>query len=110
MLDEVYERILYIDIMIGFLKKIKKKWKDFKIIIFLVMFDVEMFRDFFNINIISDYSKDIVVILLVKGRSYFVDIYYVLSFVFDYLKVIVDIVMGIYKEEFYGDIFAFVIG
>lgn len=74
------------------------------------MFDVEMFRDFFNINIINDRNKDIVVILLVKGRFYFVDVYYILSFVFDYLKVIIDIVMGIYKEEFYGDIFAFVIG
>lgn len=110
MLDEVYERMFYIDIMIGFLKKIKKKWKDFRIIIFFVTFDVEMFRDFFNINIINDRNKDIVVILLVKGRFYFVDVYYILSFVFDYLKVIIDIVMGIYKEEFYGDIFAFVIG
>lgn len=110
MLDEVYERTFYIDIMIGFLKKIKKKRKDFRIIIFFVTFDVEMFRDFFNINIINDRNKDIVVILLVKGRFYFVDVYYILSFVFDYLKVIIDIVMGIYKEEFYGDIFAFVIG
>lgn len=67
MLDEVYERMLYIDIMIGLLKKIKKKWKDLRIIVFFVIFDVEMFRDFFNINIIKDCSKDIVVILLVKG-------------------------------------------
>lgn len=97
MLDEVYEWILYIDIMIGLLKKIKKKCKDLWIIVFFVIFDVEMFRDFFNINIISDRNKDIVVILFVKGWFYFVDIYYIFSFVFDYFKIIVDIVIGIYK-------------
>jgi len=110
MLDEAHERTLHTDIMIGLLKKIKKKRKDLRIIISSATLDAEMFRDFFNTNITSDRSKDTAAILSVKGRSYPVDIHYTLSPVPDYLKATVDTVMGIHKEEPHGDILAFVTG
>lgn len=91
MLDEAHERTLHTDIMIGLLKKIKKKRKDLRIIISSATLDAEMFRDFFNTNITSDRSKDTAAILSVKGRSYPVDIHYTLSPVPDYLKATVEI-------------------
>ena len=110
MLDEAHERTLHTDIMIGLLKKIKKKRKDLRIIVSSATLDAEMFKDFFNTNITSDASKDTAAILSVKGRSYPVDIHYTLSPVADYIKTTVDTVMGIHKEESYGDILAFVTG
>ena len=110
MLDEAHERTLHTDIMIGLLKKIKKKRKDLRIIVSSATLDAEMFKDFFNSNITNDKSKDTAAILSVKGRSYPVDIHYTLSPVPDYLKTTVDSVMGIHKEEPHGDILAFVTG
>lgn len=110
MLDEAHERTLHTDIMIGLLKKIKKKRKDLRIIVSSATLDAEMFKDFFNANITSDISKDTAAILSVKGRSYPVDIHYTLSPVADYIKTTVETVMGIHKEESHGDILAFVTG
>lgn len=110
MLDEAHERTLHTDIMIGLLKKIKKKRKDLRIIVSSATLDAEMFKDFFNSNITNDKSKDTAAILSVKGRSYPGDIHYTLSPVPDYLKTTVDTVMGIHKEEPHGDILAFVTG
>ncbi|XP_068707056.1 probable ATP-dependent RNA helicase DHX35 [Montipora foliosa] len=110
MLDEAHERTLHTDIMIGLLKKIKKKRKDLRIIVSSATLDAEMFRDFFNTNITSDRNKDTAAILSVKGRSYPVDIHYTLSPVPDYLKTTVDTVMGIHKQESQGDILAFLTG
>lgn len=110
MLDEAHERTLHTDIMIGLLKKIKKKRKDLRIIVSSATLDAEMFRDFFNTNITKDRSKDTAAILSVKGRSYPTEIHYTLSPVPDYLKATVDTVMGIHKEEAHGDILAFVTG
>lgn len=110
MLDEAHERTLHTDIMIGLLKKIKKKRKDLRIIVSSATLDAEMFKEFFNTNITSDRSKDTAVILSVKGRSYPVDIHYTLSPVPDYLKSTVDTVMGIHREEPHGDILAFLTG
>lgn len=110
MLDEAHERTLHTDIMIGLLKKIKKKRKDLRIIVSSATLDAEMFKEFFNSNITNDRTKDTAAILSVKGRSYPVDIHYTLSPVPDYLKTTIDTVMGIHKEEPHGDILAFVTG
>lgn len=110
MLDEAHERTLHTDIMIGLLKKIKKKRKDLRIIVSSATLDAEMFKDFFNSNITNDKSKDTAAILSVKGRSYPGDIHYTLSPIPDYLKTTVDTVVGIHKEEPHGDILAFVTG
>ena len=110
MLDEAHERTLHTDIMIGLLKKIKKKRKDLRIIVSSATLDAEMFRDFFNTNITNDSSKDNAAILSVKGTSYPVDIHFTLSPVADYLKATIDTVMGIHKEGGPGDVLAFVTG
>ncbi|KAK3753320.1 hypothetical protein QZH41_015258 [Actinostola sp. cb2023] len=124
MIDEAHERTLYTDIILGLLKKIKKKRKDLKVIIssatldaecfnyFTLFgeFDVRMFKDFFDTNITTDPSKDTAAVLSVEGRSFPVDIHYTLSPVADYVKSTVDTVMGIHLQEGPGDILAFLTG
>ncbi|CAB3982885.1 probable ATP-dependent RNA helicase DHX35 [Paramuricea clavata] len=110
MLDEVHERTLYTDVILGLLKKIQKKRHDLKLIVASATMDAEMFRDFFNTNITKDKSKDTAAILSVEGRTFPTDIYYVLSPVPDYIKASVDAVIGIHLEEGPGDILVFLTG
>ncbi|XP_031562645.1 probable ATP-dependent RNA helicase DHX35 isoform X2 [Actinia tenebrosa] len=110
MIDEAHERTLYTDIILGLLKKIKKKRKDLKIIVSSATLDAEMFKKYFNTNITSDKSKDTAAVLSVEGRSYPVDIHYTLSPVPDYVKATVDTVMGIHLEQGPGDILVFLTG
>ena len=48
MLDEVHERTVQIDIIMGLLKKILKKRNDLRLIISSATVDAEYIRDFFN--------------------------------------------------------------
>ena len=50
MLDEVHERTVQIDIIMGLLKKILKKRNDLRLIISSATVDAEYIRDFFNNN------------------------------------------------------------
>ena len=50
MLDEVHERTVQIDIIMGLLKKVLKKRADLRIIISSATVDAEYIRDFFNNN------------------------------------------------------------
>ncbi|XP_046842076.1 probable ATP-dependent RNA helicase DHX35 isoform X1 [Xenia sp. Carnegie-2017] len=110
MLDEVHERTLYTDVILGLLKKIQKKRKDLKLIVTSATMDAEMFRDFFNTNISKDKSKDTAAILSVEGRTFPTEIYYVLSPVADYIKASVDAVIGIHLEQEPGDVLVFLTG
>ena len=50
MLDEVHERTVQIDIIMGLLKKILKKRNDLRLIISSATVDAEYIRDFFKNN------------------------------------------------------------
>ena len=50
MLDEVHERTVQIDIIMGLLKKVLKKRADLRIIVSSATVDAEYIRDFFNNN------------------------------------------------------------
>lgn len=50
MVDEVYERSIVIDIFLGFFKKIIKWCFDLCIVVVLVMMDIKVFYDFFDIS------------------------------------------------------------
>ena len=53
MLDEVHERTVQIDVIMGLLKKILKKRNDLRLIISSATVDAEYIRDFFN----NDYNE-----------------------------------------------------
>ncbi|XP_046629078.1 probable ATP-dependent RNA helicase DHX35 [Neodiprion virginianus] len=70
MLDEVHERTLLTDIVMGLLKKIIRKRRSLKVIVSSATVDAEQLRDFFNTNTSKDTSKDSATIISVEGRLY----------------------------------------
>ncbi|XP_008551544.1 probable ATP-dependent RNA helicase DHX35 isoform X1 [Microplitis demolitor] len=109
-LDEVHERTLLTDIIMGLLKKIIRKRKDLKLIVSSATVDAEELRDYFNLNASKDSTKNTAVILSVEGRLYPVDIFYVKEPVPDYVKAVVETALKIHEAEDPGDILAFLTG
>ncbi|KAG8226223.1 hypothetical protein J437_LFUL006325 [Ladona fulva] len=108
MLDEVHERTLNTDILMGLLKKILKKNKRLKLIVSSATVDAEFLKSFFNYNSGKDVKEDTATIMSVEGRQYPVDIHYIK--VPDYVQGVVDTVMKIHLTEPRGDVLAFLTG
>lgn len=109
-LDEVHERTLLTDIIMGLMKKILQKRRSLKLIVASATVDAEQLRDFFNLNSSNDSSKDSSVIISVQGRLYPVEVFYVKEPVPDYVKATVDTAMKIHESEPNGDILIFLTG
>ncbi|XP_012286028.1 probable ATP-dependent RNA helicase DHX35 isoform X2 [Orussus abietinus] len=109
-LDEVHERTLLTDIIMGLLKKILRKRRSLKVIVSSATVDAEELRDFFNTNTTKDATKDTATILSVEGRLFPVDIFYVQDPVADYVNAVVDTTLKIHENEEEGDILAFLTG
>lgn len=71
MIDDCHERSLYTDIILGLLKKIRRKRKDLKIIISSATIESSMFQRFFDEG--EEFKATVVE---VEGRMYPVEIYY----------------------------------
>ncbi|XP_034189179.2 putative ATP-dependent RNA helicase DHX35 isoform X1 [Osmia lignaria lignaria] len=108
--DEVHERTLLTDIIMGLLKKIIRKRKRLRIVVCSATVDAEQLRDFFNTNTTKDSTKDTAIILTVEGRLYPVDIFYVKEPVANYVTSVVDTALKIHETEESGDILAFLTG
>lgn len=81
-IDEVYERMVYIDILLVLIKDFIRVRLELKFIILLVIFNVEKFSGYF----------DGVFIFNVFGRVYFVEVYYIEKFEVNYVEVSIVIV------------------
>ncbi|CAL8142751.1 unnamed protein product [Orchesella dallaii] len=113
MLDEVHERTVNSDILMGLLRKILKKRKNLKLIISSATMDAEEIQRFFNLRdkkSSKSSSDDTSVILSVSGRSYPIEICYAVDPVPDYVKDAVKTVMKIHETEGKGDILVFLTG
>ncbi|KAL1124315.1 hypothetical protein AAG570_002083, partial [Ranatra chinensis] len=110
MLDEVHERTLSTDILMGLLKKILKKRRSLKLIIASATMDAESLRDFFRNQDGIGKDKNTATIMSVEGRLYPVDIFYLREPVADYVKGVVETVVKIDEREAPGDILAFLTG
>ncbi|XP_017892913.1 probable ATP-dependent RNA helicase DHX35 isoform X2 [Ceratina calcarata] len=108
--DEVHERTLLTDIIMGLMKKIIRKRKSLRIVVCSATVDAEQLRDFFNTNVTKDSAKDTATILTVEGRLYPVDIFYVQEPVANYVNSVVDTVLKIHEKGEPGDILAFLTG
>ncbi|XP_033221828.1 probable ATP-dependent RNA helicase DHX35 isoform X2 [Belonocnema kinseyi] len=109
-LDEVHERTMLSDILMGLLKKILRKRKCMKVIVSSATVDAEELQNFLNLNTSSDSTKDTSTILSVEGRLYPIDIFYTHEPVADYVRAIVDTALNIHKTQEPGDILAFLTG
>jgi ATP-dependent RNA helicase DDX35 len=110
MLDEVHERTLYTDILMGLMKKIIRKRPEMRLIVASATMDAKELFDFFNNNHIKDKSKDSAVILSVKGRQFPVNIYYTIEPVPCYVQKSVETTLKINLSKESGDILIFLTG
>ncbi|KAL6245247.1 hypothetical protein RBB50_008022 [Rhinocladiella similis] len=107
MVDEAHERSLSSDILLGLLKKIKKRRPELRIVVSSATLEAERFSDFFKHEGDSDEQCRIVSI---EGRTYPVDILYLDQPTDDYVEKAVQTAFTIHQQEGPGDILVFLTG
>lgn len=75
-LDEVHERTLFTDIIMGLMKKILKKNTSLRLVVSSATVDADELQYFFNFNTTKDKENDTSAILSIPGSSYSVDVFY----------------------------------
>ncbi|KAK3321194.1 P-loop containing nucleoside triphosphate hydrolase protein [Cercophora scortea] len=115
MVDEAHERSISSDILLGLLKKIRKKRQDLRIIISSATLQAEDFLSFFSDS--SDEKKtddkpisDIGAIVSLEGRTYPIDVLYLEAPAEDYVEKAISTVFDIHADEPMGDILVFLTG
>lgn len=109
-LDEVHERNILTDILMGLLKKILRKRKRLKLIVMSATVDAVSLKNFFNNKHSKSETEDTATVLSVEGKVYPVTVHYINEPIPDYVVGVVDCVCAIHKEEPEGDILAFLTG
>ena len=107
MIDEAHERSLNSDILLGLLKKIKKKRPELRIIVSSATLQAGTFVDFFSEDDESDPGCRIVSL---EGRAYPVDVLYLETPTDDYVEKAVETAFNIHTQEGDGDILIFLTG
>ena len=117
MVDEAHERSLSTDILLGILRKIRKRRPELRIIVSSATLQAEEFLDFFMtgedikpVTGSNGENKDEGAIISLEGRMYPVDILFTESPVEDYLERAVQTVFDIHTKEPDGDILVFLTG
>ncbi|KAG7157527.1 ATP-dependent RNA helicase DHX35-like, partial [Homarus americanus] len=110
LLDEVHERTLYTDIVLGLMKKILRRRKDLRLIICSATIDADQLYNFFNYNTTGDKDKDTVSVLSVEGRTHPIDVCYLEEPAPEYVKGSAETVMKIHRKEGAGDVLVFLTG
>ena len=117
MVDEAHERSISTDVLLGLLKKIRRKRPDLRIIISSATLQAEQFSRFFTD--VSDEKKDGAndeakeetgKIVSLEGRTYPIDLLYLESPAEDYVEKAIDTVFNIHSQEGEGDILVFLTG
>ncbi|KAL7792677.1 P-loop containing nucleoside triphosphate hydrolase protein [Trichoderma afarasin] len=118
MVDEAHERSISTDILLGLLKKIRKKRPELRIIVSSATIQAEEFFDFFTKGSGQETKKeqpgqtsnDAVTIVSLEGRTYPIDTLYLESPAEDYVEKAVNTVFDIHTQEGEGDILVFLTG
>ncbi|KAL1643656.1 hypothetical protein SLS58_004671 [Diplodia intermedia] len=116
MVDEAHERSLSSDLLLGLLKKIRKKRPELRIVVSSATLQAEDFLRFFAGESTEDSNDPSVVggsigrIISLEGRMYPVDIHYLEQPAEDYVERAVKTVFDIHTQEPEGDILIFLTG
>ncbi len=116
MVDEAHERSISSDILLGLLKKIRKRRPELRIIISSATLQAEDFRNFFSQTTDETATEEdkerneIAAIVSLEGRTYPIDVLYLESPAEDYLEKAVSTVFDIHTNEPRGDILVFLAG
>lgn len=116
MVDEAHERSISTDILLGLLRKIMKRRPELRIIISSATLQAEEFLKFFTTSIDAgpekpaEESKKQAAIVTLEGRTYPIEVQYLLNPTDDYLETAIDTVFDIHTMEGPGDILVFLTG
>lgn len=114
MVDEAHERSISTDILLGLLKKIRKKRPDLRIIISSATLQAEDFLKFFRADIDEDVKSDKNVpvgkIVSLEGRTYPIDTMYLEKPAENYVQSAIETVLNLHSQEEPGDILVFLTG
>ncbi|KAF4512806.1 hypothetical protein G6O67_000144 [Ophiocordyceps sinensis] len=114
MVDEAHERSVSTDILLGLLKKIRRKRPDLRIIISSATLQADKFLGFFSPTgegQASDKSQDQVgAIVSLEGRTYPIDVLYLESPAENYVEKAVETVFDIHMQEDDGHVLVFLTG
>uniref|UniRef100_A0A8H7NE43 Uncharacterized protein n=1 Tax=Bionectria ochroleuca TaxID=29856 RepID=A0A8H7NE43_BIOOC len=117
MVDEAHERSISTDVLLGLLRKIKRKRPDLRIIISSATLQAEEFLKFFSegpedttTGKNNSKENEVATIISLEGRTYPIDILYLESSAEDYVEKAIKTVFDIHTQEGPGDILVFLTG
>lgn len=118
MVDEAHERSISTDILLGLLKKIRKRRPDLRIIVSSATLQAEDFLRFLTQNHedqgVTENNvqepKESGTIICLEGRTYPVDVLYLEIPADDYVERAVETVLNIHTQEGDGDVLVFLTG
>ncbi|KAH7270672.1 P-loop containing nucleoside triphosphate hydrolase protein [Fusarium redolens] len=115
MVDEAHERSISTDVLLGLLKKIRRKRPELRIIISSATLQAKEFLEFFTRSSDDQPNKngkndEIGTIVSLEGRTYPIDILYLESPAENYVEKAIDVVFDIHTQEGEGDILVFLTG
>lgn len=119
MVDEAHERSLSSDVLLGVLKKIRKRRSDLRIVVSSATLQAEDFLNFFtdgnneqqnSPSETTDLGGSVGRIVSLEGRMFPVDIHYLSSPAEDYVERAVQTVFEIASQEPEGDVLIFLTG
>jgi ATP-dependent RNA helicase DDX35 len=110
--DEVHERSLYTDVLLGLLKKIKRKRPELRLVVASATVNAQEMKEFFETRSTKpgQQTEETACILSVTGRLHDVDLLYLEQPTHNYITSAVNTVLEIHQNEDIGDILVFLPG